>query len=205
MARSISVSPASRVSISMASLDSPLILSRATMSLTSDRATGQPLPLGIVVEWQQMVAFGQLARHQRQSRRIDDRVGEVYALLAQALGKRVAQRGLRHEAERNEQLADGLVGLHLLEQGDSQLVFAENALGDQNLTKLPRLRRGSLHRWILSKRERGHGQPARITVAVQGDGFGPGFRRRTHCALRRRSTPSGSIVPRACLGAGDRG
>ena len=97
---------------------------------------GQALMFGIVIERQQMVALGQFAWHQGQRRGVNDRVGKVDTLLAKAFGKRVAQGGFRNEAERNQQLADRLIGLHLLEQGDPQLIFAENALGDQHLAKL---------------------------------------------------------------------
>ena len=97
---------------------------------------GQPPIFGVVIERQQMVALGQFARYQRQRRRIDDRVGQVDAQLAQAFGQRITQGCFRNKTERNQQFADRLVGLHLLQQGDAQLIFAKNSLGDQELTDL---------------------------------------------------------------------
>ena len=100
--------------------------------------------LGIVIKRQQVVPLGQFARHQLQRRRIDDGVGQVDTLLAQALGQRVAQSRFRNESERNQQFADRPVGLHLLQQGNAQLILAKDALGDQDLTNLPWLMR-SVH------------------------------------------------------------
>ena len=113
----------------------------------------QPLVFGIVVEGQQVVALGQFARHQCQRRRVDNGVGEVDALLAEAFGERVAQGGFGNETEGNQQFADRLVGLHLFEQGNAQLIFAENALGDQNLAKLSLVAYGSVHRRVCSERD----------------------------------------------------
>ena len=101
---------------------------------------------GIVVEGQQVVALGQIARYQSQCRRVDDGVGEVDTLLAKALRERVAQGGFGYEAERYQQLANRLVGLHLFEQGNPELILAEDAFGDQNLAKLSRPGCRSVHR-----------------------------------------------------------
>ena len=62
----------------------------------------QSATLIVVGERQQVVAFGQRVRHQRQRRRVNDGVGQVDALLAQAFGERVAQRRLGDETKRNE-------------------------------------------------------------------------------------------------------
>ena len=87
----------------------------------------------IEIERQQVVALGDVARHQFQGLRVDDGIREVDALAAEAFRQRFAQRRFRNETERNQQLADRLVGLHLLEQGDAQLILGEDALGDEDL------------------------------------------------------------------------
>ena len=116
----------------------------------------QSLLVGVIVKRQKVVALGQFARDQRQCRRVDDDVGEVDALLAETFRQRITQGGFGNEPQRNQQLADRLVQLHLLEQRDPQLVFAEDALGDQDLAELSGRRAGGGHR--------------RVCVAVKGRG-----------------------------------
>jgi len=77
------------------------------------------------------VALGQLARHHAQGVRIDDRVARSTALWPRRLAERVAQRGFGNKTERNQQLADWLVGLHLLQQCNAKLVLADHALRDE--------------------------------------------------------------------------
>jgi hypothetical protein len=69
-----------------------------------------------VAQREEHVALGQLARHHAQSIGIDDRLGEIDRLVAQRFGQRVAQGGFGHETQSDQQLADRLVGFHLLEQ-----------------------------------------------------------------------------------------
>ncbi len=94
---------------------------------------GQTALLGRIVHRQQTVALGQFARHQAQGCRIDDGVTEVDRPLTERLAQGIAQRGFRDKAERDQQPPHRLVGLHLIEQRDAQLVFADDALRDQEL------------------------------------------------------------------------
>jgi hypothetical protein len=101
----------------------------------------------VVVERQHMVALGEVARDEFQRRRIDNRIRQIDALFAEAFRERVAQRRFRDKAERDQQLPDRLIRLHLLQQGNSQLILAEDALADQDLTQGSRMRieAGSVH------------------------------------------------------------
>ena len=95
--------------------------------------------------WQQVVAFGQVARHQLEGLRVDDRVAQVDALLAQAFRQRLAQRRFGDKTEGNQQLADWLVALHLLQQRDAQLVFRKDTFGNQDLAERAVLEGGRAH------------------------------------------------------------
>jgi hypothetical protein len=52
----------------------------------------------------------------RNASAIDDRVGEIDRLLAQRFAQRVAQGCFGDESQGDQQLADRLVGFHLLQQ-----------------------------------------------------------------------------------------
>ncbi|MBV6475117.1 MAG: hypothetical protein MOGDAGHF_00629 [Rhodocyclaceae bacterium] len=103
------------------------------------------VPGAVVVEWQQAVALGEFLRHQAQRAGVDDGAGEVDAFLAEAFAERVAQRRLGDEAQADQQLADRLVGLHLLQQRDAQLILADDSLRDQDLAERPAMRCGRIH------------------------------------------------------------
>ncbi|MPN55351.1 hypothetical protein SDC9_203033 [bioreactor metagenome] len=102
--------------------------------------------MGIVIEGQQVVAFGEVARYQLEGLGVDGSMAQIDALFAQAFRERMAQRGFGHKPERYQQLADRLVLLHLLQQGDAQLVFRQDAFGDQDLSERATLEDGSAHR-----------------------------------------------------------
>ncbi len=109
-----------------------------------------------------IVALGEVARHELEGHRVDHDLREVHALQPELLGERVAQRRLGHETEIDEELADRLMGLELLEKRDSKLVFGEDPLRNQDLPDVA-LRLGSNG---LNGKARGvHG---RITCPVPG-------------------------------------
>ena len=78
-------------------------------------------------------SLGQGARHQLQRGGGDHGVAEIDRLVAERLAQGVAQGGLADEAEGDQETAEQLVGLLLLQQGDAQLVFADDALSQQDL------------------------------------------------------------------------
>src|SRR5262249_35866337 len=90
-------------------------------------------------------ALGELPRNELERHRIDDDLSEVDALQAELLRQGVAKRRLRYETQVDEELADGLVGLELLEERDPQLILGENPLRDEDLPDVTlRLRRNRL-------------------------------------------------------------
>src|SRR5205823_11850748 len=74
--------------------------------------------------------------HQLERRRVDDDPAEVHRLQPELLGKRIAQRRFRYEAELHQEPSDRYMRLGLLEQRDAQLVLGEDALVDQDLTEM---------------------------------------------------------------------
>jgi hypothetical protein len=124
---------------------------------------------GIVVERQQVVALGEIARDEFQRRRVDDRIRQIDALFAETFGEGIAQGGLGNEAQRNQEFPDRLIRLHLLEQGDAQLILAEDALGDQDLTQQSQMgmQGRSVHHWPAGNSGRRSLHADCITAAVQ--------------------------------------
>ena len=86
-----------------------------------------------ITEGEKQMAFGELARNQVQGFRIDDRIGQIDGAVAEGLAQGVAQRGFGDETEGDQQLAHRLVGLHLLQQRDAQLILADHSLRDKDL------------------------------------------------------------------------
>jgi hypothetical protein len=86
-----------------------------------------------ITEGEQQVALGELARDQAQGFRVDDGIGEVDRPVAEGFAQGVAQRGFGEEAEGDQQFAHRLVGLHLLQQRNAQLILADHSLRDQDL------------------------------------------------------------------------
>ncbi len=71
--------------------------------------------LGVVVERQQAMPFCGIAWHHAQGNRIDRRTAEVDRFLAERFAQCIAQRCLGNEAQADQQLADRMVRLHLLQ------------------------------------------------------------------------------------------
>ena len=61
---------------------------------------------------------------------------QIDRLKSQLFRKGVPERGLRNKAELNEKAPHRQVRLHLLQQGDAQLVFGQDPLIDQDLADI---------------------------------------------------------------------
>ncbi len=131
-----------RVSISMSSCSRARSLSSATMSLTSAMATVRRRCCASKSSGSRRWRLASSRGTSRSAAGSTIASREVDALLAQALRQRVAQRRLGDEAERDQQPADRLVRLGLFQQRDAQLVFADDALGDQDLAERAAVRLG---------------------------------------------------------------
>jgi hypothetical protein len=90
-------------------------------------------PLGVVAHRQHVVAARHLLGHERDRGRIDDGVLEVDGDLSQRLRQDVADRGLGHEPQLHEDLAQGRLEALLLRESDVQLVLADDALAEERL------------------------------------------------------------------------
>ena len=77
------------------------------------------------------VTLGNILGNELERGGIHHHVGQIRALLVQVFGERIAHRGLGDEAQADEQLAQLIAGALLLDQGDANLVFADDALLNQ--------------------------------------------------------------------------
>ena len=83
-----------------------------------------------------VVTLREFALDQLERRRIDHDLGQVDALQPELLREGVPERRFGHEAQVDEQPANRLVGLELLQQRDAQLVLGEDPLRNQDLADM---------------------------------------------------------------------
>ena len=107
----------------------------------------------VVLQRQQAVAARQGVRHAGDRVRVGERGGQVHTGQAAAGGEHFAQRGLADEAELDQHMAEWLAAVMLFVEGDAQLVFADEAGGEQGLAD----GQGRVHGWRSVEVEAGSG------------------------------------------------